>query len=163
MVGGLHYAASKLEASFSRGGPRLTLEDACNVRLPLSFVRVRNYRVYSHSVTRAFKRRLETIAWVLALLLVYLSVNPPHCNACDRLPSFLAASIPVSIHHHIPEQSDPCNGVCTCCGLLGVVMYPPQLKTRAQTVLSIVRYDAPSPLESSCPNVFHPPRTAISA
>jgi hypothetical protein len=114
---------------------------------------------YGGRVNRNLAKRTCAVAWLLCALLSYLTINPPHCDVCDRI--FLVyASSRTSVHQHTPATPDTCNGLCSCCGLQGVPISSP-VQVAVNTVTSGNPPELPWPALTPASSVFRPPRLAV--
>src|SRR6187402_1975512 len=59
-------------------------------------------------------------AWLLCVLLFWLTASPPHCDLCDGVSVVVTTSDHPALKHSHPLAPDSCNGICTCCGLYGL-------------------------------------------
>ena len=100
-------------------------------------------------------------AWLLCVLLFWLTANPPHCDLCDGV-SFTVASAHESIlKHSHPIAPDTCNGICTCCGFYGLPNAG-QILIPANVELAEVAPEAPRPAFAPHSMIFRPPRIVAS-
>lgn len=100
-------------------------------------------------------------AWLLCVLLFWLTANPPHCDLCDGV-SFTVASAHVSIVKHTrPMAPDTCNEICTCCGFYdlpnaGQILFPENAK------LAEIVHESPHAAFAPHSTIFRPPRIIAS-
>jgi hypothetical protein len=114
---------------------------------------------YGGRVNRNLAKRTCAVAWLLCAILSYHTINPPHCDVCDRIFLVYASSL-TSVHQHTPTAPDTCNGLCSCCGLQGV----PISSTVQVAVNSVTRGNPPElpwPALTPASSVFRPPRLAV--
>jgi hypothetical protein len=103
------------------------------------------------------------IAWFFCALFTVLSIKSPHCDLCDGLPFLQKPAAPMSVHHHTPTQPEQCNEVCSCCGLIAVVVPPIALP-----VASLLSSAQATPPAQRTPrwlhrDFFRPPRLTLTS
>ena len=115
---------------------------------------------YPDRVNRGHKARTCGVACLLCLLMLCLSVSPPHCDACDsfHLPG-IALSKAVA-HRNAPlEQDSSCNGCCACCGQLVVVTPAPTMSRGCVYQDGKMPHIASDPIDTLRRHPFRPPRS----
>jgi hypothetical protein len=115
--------------------------------------------VYSLKVTSDRASRTFFLIWLLCATMVCLTVDPPHCNVCDRLVQVSSSSKPL-VHQHVPATQDTCNGLCDCCGLHAVLASVPSVRHVEAVAMEETPQGPMTPLEQAS-FVFRPPRIAL--
>ena len=101
-------------------------------------------------------------AWLLCMVMTWLSVSPPHCDLCDGPHATILSSLHPVINHPAPVEPDACNGVCSCCGFHWLPDPDPVLSF-IHTVSTASPAEMPSPRRMPHPSLFRPPRIAVSS
>jgi|SRR5579859_1187074 len=112
---------------------------------------------------RSVKATTRIAAWLLCMVLGWLSVNAPHCGLCDGLLATIGSSLLHSaVNHPAPVEQDTCNGVCSCCGFHWLPDADPVL-ILLHTVSTAFPAEILSPPPTPRQSLFRPPRTAVSS
>ena len=119
-------------------------------------------RKYHSGMKPAVKATTRIAAWLLCMVMAWLSVSSPHCDLCDRPGATTFSSSHPVINPPVPVEPDACNGVCWCCGFHWLPDPDPVLSF-FHTVSTASLAGVPSPLRMPRPSLFRPPRTAVSS
>ena len=117
-------------------------------------------RVILKTVARSLTTRSYVVAWLLCVIVSILTVYSPHCDVCDGFSSVRTSSSPLA-HHHVPSAPDTCNGLCSCCALLGLPTVSPAIGV-AHIALIEGWPERAWPAFPQASSVFRPPRISIS-
>ena len=117
-------------------------------------------RVILKTVARPLTTRSYVVAWLLCVIVSILTVYSPHCDVCDGFSSFRTSSSTLA-HHHVPSAPDTCNGLCSCCALLGLPTVSPAIGV-AHIALIEGWPERAWPAFPQASSVFRPPRISIS-
>ena len=112
---------------------------------------------------RASGATIRLIAWLMCVLVAWISLSSPHCDLCDGPRVSVASSLSHTfVHPSPPVEKDECNGVCSCCGFHWVPESGP--------VLTLVGKASMAPAAGTSLLVFtprlpflRPPRMAVSS
>ena len=118
---------------------------------------------YDGRMIRTAGATIRLIAWLVCVVMAWMSLSSPQCERCDGpRVSVVSSSSHRVAHPSSPVERDECNGVCTCCGFHWVPESEPMLS-------SIGRADAAPAAEIAAvaftPRLpyFRPPRMAVSS
>ena len=117
---------------------------------------------YDSGMKPFVKATTRIAAWLLCLVMTWLSVSSPHCDLCDGPHATIFSSLRPVINHPAPVEPGACNGVCSCCGFHWLPDPDPVLSF-IHTVSTASPAEMPSPLRLPRPFLFRPPRTAVSS
>ena len=152
----LRWVAEDAQAAEDRRGAQLLPFGKALLRL---FMNIWRGIVYLGAMNN--QRHTRSWAWMVCVVLFWLTVNPPHCDLCDGVSFALVSSQHSTVQHSHPVAPDSCNGICSCCGFHGLPNVRPILIPSDTTVANI----STEPIRAaSAPhlNVFRPPRMVIS-
>jgi hypothetical protein len=117
---------------------------------------------YNSGMKRTAQARTRIAAWVLCVMLAWLSVRSPHCDLCDGPhATVLSSSMHPALTHPAPAEPDTCNGVCSCCGFHWLPDTR-SLLTSVQTVSAMPPVEVALPPLTPRQSPYRPPRTAVS-
>jgi len=118
---------------------------------------------YNSGMERTAQARTRIAAWVLCMMLAWLSVCSPHCDLCDGPhATVVSAFLHPALTHPAPGERDSCNGVCSCCGFHWLPDARPLL-TLVQTLSTMSPVEVAAPPSMPRPSPDRPPRTAVSS
>src|ERR1700760_2360085 len=114
-------------------------------------------------MSRYVLARTRMAAWLLCIVLAWLSVGSPHCDHCDGpfVTTIISSPQPL-VGHPAPPEPDDCNGVCSCCGFHWLLAPHPIMRS-ILTVRSAPPMEASSLLLSPHSAFFRPPRPSVSS
>ena len=111
------------------------------------------------AMSRRFTIRAEALVWLLCAITAWFTVQPPSCEACERIA--VAPHGSAAVHRNTPETPDACNGVCSCCVLQAVPVRMTAVVTFG--IVHAVERSRPSePVLFRHASVFRPPRQVLS-
>jgi hypothetical protein len=117
---------------------------------------------YNLGMKRPARARTRVAAWVLCIMLAWLSVHSPHCDLCDGPhATLLSSSTHPALTHPAPAEPDTCNGVCSCCGFHWLPDTRPLLSL-ILTVSAMPPVEVALPSLTPRPSPYRPPRPALS-
>jgi hypothetical protein len=120
-------------------------------------------RIYNSEMKHSVHAGTRMAAWLLCMMLAWISVSSPHCDLCDGPhATVFSSSLHPAVHHPTPLQPDDCSGVCSCCGFhwLPVGKSLPRLR---QIVSTTSVAEVAPPLLTPRTSPFRPPRTDVSS
>ena len=115
---------------------------------------------YDYGMKPTVKATTRIAAWLLCLVMTWLSVSSPHCDLCDGPNATIFSSSHPVINYPAPVEPDACNGVCWCCGFHWLPDPDPVLSF-IHTVSTASPAEVPLPLRMPRPSLFRPPRIAV--
>src|ERR1700761_5518398 len=102
-------------------------------------------------------------AWLLCMMLAWISVSSPHCDLCDGTQAAVFShSLHPAVHPPFPPGPDECNGVCSCCGFHWVPVDRP-IARWLQIVSPALLAEVALPPLTPRTSPFRPPRTDVSS
>jgi hypothetical protein len=120
-------------------------------------------RIYNSGMKHTVHAGTRMAAWLLCMMLAWISVSSTHCDLCDGPhATVFSSSLHPAVHHPSPLKPDDCNGVCSCCGFHWLPVGEPIPRLLQIVSTASLAEVAPPPLPPRT-SPFRPPRADVSS